>query len=54
MSYFSRFGIQNAKAHVFINEFNNSNGRASGKAHEKRCNRRFVRRAGKKMIDIDC
>jgi hypothetical protein len=54
MSYFSRFGIKDAKPHVFVEDFRQSGGGSkSGRTFEKRSNRRFVRRAGKKMIDIE-
>jgi hypothetical protein len=55
MSYFTRNFVMDAKPHVFVEDFRQSGGGSkSGRTFEKRCNRRFVRRAGKKMIDIEC
>lgn len=53
MSYFTRNTIKDAKAHVYIDDGRSDGGRRSGRSFEKRQNRRFVRRAGKNMIDID-
>jgi hypothetical protein len=52
MSYFTRNLVKDSKPHVYIDDFSDG-GRRSGRSFEKRQNRRFVRRAGKKMIDND-
>lgn len=53
MSYFSINGVKDSKPHQYVKDGGNQNGRSSARAHEKRSNRRFVRRASKKMIDTD-
>lgn len=53
MSYFTRNMVKDSKPHVYIDDGRSDGGRSSGRSFEKRQNRRFVRRAGKNMIDIE-